>query len=297
MVKKMEVPETPAPEPGDDSWEAFAQLSQRFQEHTDLEIEKDNRLQASEKVWASVGYALTAVAKQRGWKHASYDMKYQIAQQIGIELADAASSLDPSPRTRRALLEYREKEVSNTTNGFDTAKVLHDNFRANTIDMPDIKRRRAEAAKFLEKLDEVLEKDGEFTPINRDDQWRLARLNGLGRDFEKLRNDQKAQNAFLDEHFPRYRKIEWRRDDQPGDDDGGEAHPVARPPSVSPPPEGSRAKPIPQSWQGVTPKVNLKPGKQLGQGDAVAGPSATGRRTRQTKNKYGKSPEVNIRFG
>ena len=233
---RVAVPDTPAPEPGDESWEAFAQLSQRFQEHTALELEKENRLQASEKVWASVGYALTAVAKQRGWKHDSYAMKYQISQQIGIELADAASSLDPSPRTRAAMLEYREKEVSKTTNGFDTAKVLHDNFRANTIDMPDIKRRRAEAAKFLEELDKVLEDDGEFTPINRADQWRLARLSGLYDEANRIKREsgQKAMEAYLDDHFPLYKKIEWRRNAGDGDGSGGGV------PNPDTPPDGGQ---------------------------------------------------------
>ena len=42
---------------------------------------------------------------------------------------------------------------------------------------------------------------------------------------------------------------------------------------------------------------HLKPGKQLGQDDAVAGSSATGWRPRQTRSVDGKSIEVNIRFG
>lgn len=299
MVRELEKPETPLPIPGDNSWEAFAQLSKRFQEHTTIELEKENRLQASEKVWASVGYALTAVAMQRGWEHDSYGKKYQIAQQIGIEIADASSSLDPSPRTRKAMLKHREKAVSNTTNGFDTARVLHDNFRANEIDLPDIRRRRSDAAKFLAKLDEVLEKDGEFTPINRDDQWRLARLNGLADEAHRANHTggQKALDAFMKRHFPLYKKIEWRKDDRPGDDDGGASYSVGRPPAGSPPPEGGRANPIPQSMQGVTAKVNLKPGKQVGQDASADTPTPKSRRPRQTKSKEGKSSKVTIRFG
>ena len=299
MVKKMKVPETPAPEPGDDSWEAFAQLSQRFQEHTALEIEKKNRLQASEKVWASVGCALTAVAKQRGWKHDSYEDKHQVARQIGMELADADSSLTPSPRTRRAMQEHREEKIPEITSWFNAARNLHTNFRENTYDLEQVKEGQTAAAKLLEKLGAVLEKDRQTIPINRHDQWRLARLTGLDDEANRINREsgQGAMEKYLDGHFPLYKKIEWGRDDQRGDDDGGETQPVARPPSGSPSPEGSRAKPIPQSGQGATPKVNLKPGKQLGQGDAVAEPPSNGRRTRRSRSKDEQPTSVNITFG
>ena len=298
MVRKMKVPETPLPEPGDDSWEAFAQLSQRFQEHTALEIEKENRLQASEKVWASVGCALAAVAKQRGWEHDSYVLKEDIARQIGVELADAKIPFDSSRETKEKMEQERKTYLPDFLKAWDRAFKLHQNFRNNTLHSPVIEEGQAMADEFLEELAEFREEDyHQFIPINREDQRRLVRLKGLGRDFEKLRNDQKAQNAFLDKHFPRYRKIEWRRDDQPGDDDGGESHPVARPPSGGPPPEGSQSKPIPKLGQGTTPKVNLKPGKQVCPDEAAATPPPKGHRPRQTRNKDRKAAKVTIRFG
>ena len=299
MVRKMKVPETPLPEPGDDSWEAFAQLSKRFQEHTSLEVEKKNRLQASEKVWASVGCALTAVAKQRGWKHDSYEDKHQVARQIGMELADADSLLTPSPRTRRAMQAHREDEIPEIIGWFRAARDLHTNFRENTYDLEQVKEGQTAAAKLLQKLSEVLEKDPQTIPINPNDQWRLARLTGLDGEANRINREsgQKAMEKYLNDHFPLYKKIEWRRDGQRGDDDNGEAPPVARSRPGSPPPEGSQAKPIPQSGQGITAKVNLKPGKQVCQDAAVDTPPPKGRRPRQTKGKEGKSSKVTIRFG
>ena len=66
--RKKGVPDIPRPEPGDNSWESFAQLSERFRQHTAIEIKKGNRLQAAEKVWASLGYSIAAVGKQREWE-------------------------------------------------------------------------------------------------------------------------------------------------------------------------------------------------------------------------------------
>lgn len=59
---------TPLPAVGENDEKAYTQMSDRFKEHTVIEIEKENRLQASEKVWGSVSHALKAVAEQRGWQ-------------------------------------------------------------------------------------------------------------------------------------------------------------------------------------------------------------------------------------
>ena len=182
---------------------------------------------------------------------------------------------------------------------------LHDNFYENDKDDDHIEDREKDAAELFYLLEPLVDAPPQpFTPETGYDQRRLAALLELSLTKHDSR-DQEGKNrvAQLDELIPK-RKTDpngfspeygYKRPWLP-DDDGGEAHPVARPPSGSPPPEGGQAKPIPQSGQGTTPKVSLKPGKQLGQDDAVAGPSATGRRPRQTKGKEGKTSKVTVRF-
>lgn len=233
---RVAVPDIPLPEPGDESWEAFAQLSERFQEHTDLELEKENRLQASEKVWASVGYALTAVAKQRGWQHDSYNLKADIARQIATELSDAATSLNPSRDTRAQMEQERKTFVQDFEGAFDRAFRLHQNFRTNNEQLHIIEEGKEMADGFLDELAEIRGREyHQFTPINGNDQARLVRLNGLSKEFDKVKSNQKARKAFLDTHFPLYKKIEWRR--KPGDDDdgGGSGVPVDPSPPGGPP--------------------------------------------------------------
>ena len=187
---------------------------------------------------------------------------------------------------------------------------LHDNFYENDKDDDHIEDGEKDAAELLSLLEPLVDAPPQpFTPQDGNDQRRLAALLELSLTKHDSR-DQEGKNrvAQLDQLIPTGKtdpngfspEYGYKRPWLPGDD-GGEAHPVALPPSDSPPPERGRAKPIPQSGQqsgqGTTPKVSLKPGKQLGQDDAVAGPSATGRRPRKTKGKEGKATKVTVRFG
>lgn len=296
MVREMERPNIPLPEPGENSWKDLAQISERFQQHTALEIKKRNRLQASEKVWASVGYSLSAVAKQRGWEYDSYLLKRDVARQVGTELADASCSFDPSEASKEQLEDYRKDFLPNFLKAYERAKSLHDNFRNNGLDWPDVVEGQEMAETFLGQLAEFREKGyGQFTPINPSDQKRLVRLHGLNKAFKKIKS-QSAQQRYLDDHFPRYVPIEWRGE-QSGDDDNGASPPVSRPPSGSPPPTGEQAKAISKFSQGETTKVHLKLGKQLGSDAAATTPPPQGRRPRRSQSKDGQSPSVNIRFG
>ena len=298
MVREMERPNTPLPEPGFMTPDEHIQIRDRlWEDHLPMELDKDNRLQVSEKIWGSVAHTIIALGKQRDWKIGrSHGALERVVVQLGAELDEAngvpAEAEDGARNKLRRLLSV--------VNG------AHDNFYRNDKNNVRIGYAERDAAILLSRLEPLLDAPPQpYTPQDGNDQRRLAALLDIPLTKRDSRNQEgKDRVAQLDQLFPRGKtdpngfspNYGYRKPGTP-DDDGGEAHPVARPPSGSPPPEGSRAKPIPQSGQGATPKVNLKPGKQLGQGDAVAGPSATGRRTRRSRSKDEQPTNVNIKFG
>ena len=291
MVREMERTDTPLPEPGVMTPAQHIQIRDRFwDEHLPIEMDKGNRLQASEKIWGSVAHAANAIAKDRGWRTGDRDAIRDVVIQLG---AEQDSSRMPKKAT------YRRKRQFN--GWLNSAVDAHNNFYRNDLHEEAIRLAEADAEQLISELEKLQGKNPKsFAPTEDSDILRLGRLLDI-RDPDSPR-----RHPSID-YLKRF--IEMNKSDpngfspnygyrKPGThDDGGEAHPVARPPSGSPPPEGSRAKPIPQSGQEVTPKVNLKPGKQLGQGDAIAGTSATGRRTRRSRSKDEQPTSVNIKFG
>ncbi len=61
------------------------EMSHRFLDHAQSELNAGRRLQASEKVWGAVSHALSAIGKQRGWKHETEFDAHDISSQMGIE--------------------------------------------------------------------------------------------------------------------------------------------------------------------------------------------------------------------
>lgn len=290
--RKKGVPDIPLPEPGDNSWESFAQLSERFRQHTAIEIKKGNRLQASEKVWASLGYSIAAVGKQREWEYDSFSLKSDILRQVGTELADANSPFDTTKASKKAIEDHRKAYLKEFFKAHDRAFALHHNFRNNHLDWPSIEEGQEMVAAFLAELAEIREKGySQFTPINQSDQRRLARLNGLNEELKGIKS-KSDQARYLDALFPLNVPIEWRSEPS-GDDDNGAAPPVARPPSGSPPPTGGQAHFAPKSGQGGDKTVNLK----LDKDTAAATPPPKGRRPRRSRGKDAQSPKINIQFG
>ncbi len=175
------VPETPLPPPGFGDEEAHTAMSQRFLEHADIEIEKGDRLQASEKVWASVAHALKVVAEQRGWQHDSHSKLADVARQLGTESAEATS------RSRKT----RERRATAFSNHFMIAASMHSNIYENGLDWPYIEGALADAQVFIGKLDAFRDKPpGAFTIRNYADQRRVGRLLGInprGREEERQR--------------------------------------------------------------------------------------------------------------
>ena len=60
-------------------------ISRRFIDHARDELEKGERLQASQKIWGAEQHALAAVGKTRGWSTEHYQHKDAIAYHLAEE--------------------------------------------------------------------------------------------------------------------------------------------------------------------------------------------------------------------
>ena len=82
--------------------------SKRLIQHAMEQLEKGDRLQASEKAWGAVAHQMKMVAEQRGWPYKTHRHAYEIADRLSEEMGD--------PNVRRL---------------FNTANTLHQNFYAD----------------------------------------------------------------------------------------------------------------------------------------------------------------------
>ena len=62
--------------------------SDRLMRHAYRELDRGDRLQASEKAWGAVDYALKAVADRRGWKYETQSDAFNIIRRLVDELGD-----------------------------------------------------------------------------------------------------------------------------------------------------------------------------------------------------------------
>ena len=203
------VPETPLPAPGQSDEAAHAAISRRFREHSVIEIEKGNRLQASEKIWAAVAQQLKAVAEDRGWANPSHQHLRDVALQLFRETGDQ----------RIRLL-------------FQSVESMHTNFYENEQAWDTIEEAWVDAEELVEKLEAIRgQRPSRFTPRNESDQARLALL--MGYDLRRLNaaNRQAVLDRFplgqpSDMGFsPRYG---YRPPDSNGSDNGEHQRPVTR---------------------------------------------------------------------
>lgn len=235
----LQTPATELPPVGANDEQAHARISRRFREHTAIEIKKENRLQASEKIWASVAHALKAVAEQRGWENDSHTHLYDVARQLGTESSESTS------RSRRS----RSRKATAFVKHLDVAGRMHDNFYENERSWADIFDARDDAQKFIDQLNIFLDKPpGRFRIRTPEDQYRLARLLGLDENFSDMTEAQRK--AYLDRVLPRGTtspegegfspNFGYTIPDSPEDDDdgGGSGVPVDRSPQGDPPSPG-----------------------------------------------------------
>ena len=146
----------PLPPPGASDTEDYATISHMFLTHAKEEMQRGNRLQASEKVWGAANYALKAVAAQRGWRHGGQRHVFAIAYQLAEE----------SKRT-----SFR--------NHLLTARSLHYNFYDNDLDEGYVQAGIDDVEEYVADLDQArVSPPQPFTIRTLEDQNRLQRITG-----------------------------------------------------------------------------------------------------------------------
>ena len=89
-------------------------LSKWFIENAKEEMERGDRLQASEKAWGALAQQLKAIGAARGWFHASHDHVRAIGIQIGYEY-NAPNIVDLTHMGRELHVNFYENHLSRGT--------------------------------------------------------------------------------------------------------------------------------------------------------------------------------------
>ena len=148
---------TALPPPGSNDIGDHVAMSHRFIEHARDELSRDNRLQASEKVWGAAAHALKAIAIQRGWRHRAH-----------VNVVDIGEHL------------AKEFDRDDFNSHVNTADSMHKNFYENDRSAAAILWAINDVEKFVAKLDDVRASSPRpFTVMDNDDRDRLGRLLGL----------------------------------------------------------------------------------------------------------------------
>ena len=144
------------PEPGEASVEDRAQISRRLIEQARDELDRGDRLQATEKVWGALAQMMKAHGQQRGWLNlGGHRTVGHIARQLAAEFGD-----------RRILDAYVAAD-----NG-------HRNFYDNEMSPPEITEIIAVVAEVLPELENALNETPRPFEIREQDVWRVRTLTG-----------------------------------------------------------------------------------------------------------------------
>lgn len=223
----MVIKDTPLPEPSEyQSPTNHVDISNRFgKEHLPIELDKGNRLQASEKIWGSVAHAVLAAGKRRDWKTGVQHSRIRdAAVQLGAELDQAEGNLPNSPGGKEALFRSR----------VDEASLMHQNFYQNNKDEDAIEEAAENAGDFLSDLEPLILADpSPYAPDDIRDQRRLARIWGI----EVPPNKSPEQEPMLDRLFP---KDGVRRVGPLPDNDGDSGGSGGGVPNPDDPPDGGQ---------------------------------------------------------
>ncbi len=148
---------TPAlPEPGSATVEDRVQISRRLIQQAREELERGDRLQATEKVWGALAQMLKAHGQQRGWLNmGSHRTVGRIAQQLAAE--------------------YNDLNIINAYVGADNG---HRNFYDNEMSPPEIEDITTVVARVLPELESALSEPPRAFTIRDGDLWRVRTLTG-----------------------------------------------------------------------------------------------------------------------
>ena len=149
---------TPAlPEPGSATVEDRVQISERMIQQARDELERGDRLQATEKVWGALAQMLKAHGQQRGWLNLG---GHRTVGHIARQLTD----------------EYDDRRILTAYVGADNG---HRNFYDNEMSPPEIEGIIAVVASVLPELEGALREPPRSFVINDVDQrWRVRTLTG-----------------------------------------------------------------------------------------------------------------------
>ena len=168
---------TQLPGPGASNIEDHVQMGRRFLEQAGIELDKGDRLQASEKVWGAVAHSLKAIGIQRGWVHNSHANVIAIGEHLA-----------------------REFERDDFYDYVDTADSMHVNFYENAREEDGVRRALNRAAIFIAELDKVRASlPMPYTIKDVTDQRRVGRLLGLPRE-ERIPIGQRSEVGFSKTH-------------------------------------------------------------------------------------------------
>ena len=148
---------TPAlPEPGSVAVEDRVQISERLIQQARDELQRGDRLQATEKVWGALAQMLKAHGQQRGWLNLG---SHRTVGHIARQLADEYDS-------GRILIAYVAAD-----NG-------HRNFYDNEMSPPEIEDIITVVARVLPELESALSEPPRYYTIRDGDLWRVRTLTG-----------------------------------------------------------------------------------------------------------------------
>jgi len=147
---------TALPEPGNVSVADRVQISKRLIEQALEELDKGDRLQATEKVWGALAQMMKAHGQQRGWLNlGSHRTVGRIAQQLHAE--------------------YQEMDVANAYIAADNG---HRNFYDNEMSPPEIAEIIVMVANVMPDLERALGEPPRPFEIREQDVWRVRTLTG-----------------------------------------------------------------------------------------------------------------------
>ena len=168
---------TQLPGPGASGFQDHAQMGRRFLEQAGIELDKGDRLQASEKIWGAVAHSLKAIGIQRGWVHDSHANVIAIGEHLAREFQ------------RDDFYDY-----------VNTAESMHVNFYENLSEEDGVRRALDRAITFIDELDKVRTSPPmPYTIRDVTDQRRVGRLLGLPRD-ERIPIGQRSEVGFSQTH-------------------------------------------------------------------------------------------------
>ena len=107
--------------------------SERLLRHAHIELEKGDRLQASEKAWGAVAHGIKVVAAVRGWRYDTHADASRIIRRLVNETGN--------PKFRYL---------------FNTANYLHQNYYKDVMPLVDLREALADVEELVEMLNAVV---------------------------------------------------------------------------------------------------------------------------------------------